>query len=259
LRGRGDGDVSENWERGNEMIKLNKMCEDALIAVLGVYDGNDKLSVNGGYDVFPEYMRLSLMQTFRTLESVGLIAGYSPHLGSWGCYLTPDGLSYFEDKEAENNQSMNANAEKGNAVQSNKVFIVHGHDDIAKEQVEHFIRKVSLEPIIIGNEASGGRTIIEKIEEYSDDIGFGIAIYTPCDETAEGRFRARQNVVLEHGYLMGKLGREKVCALVKGEVEKPSDISGIVYISMNEKPAWEIALIKELKKAGYDVDANKIL
>ncbi len=70
--------------------------------------------------------------------------------------------------------------------------------------------------------------------------------------------RARQNVVLEHGYLMGKLGRSKVCALVKGDVEIPNDISGVVYISMDDAGAWKFAVAKEMKAAGYDIDMNLI-
>ena len=83
-------------------------------------------------------------------------------------------------------------------------------------------------------------TIIEKIERYSGDADFALVLYTPCDpgrganETkVPARSRARQNVVFEHGYLMAKLGRENVCALVKGEIETPNDISGVVYVGFD--------------------------
>ena len=69
--------------------------------------------------------------------------------------------------------------------------------------------------------------------------------------------RARQNVVFEFGYFIGKLGRRRVCALVKGDVEKPSDYDGVLYISLNDSGGWEMRLIKELKTAGFEVDANK--
>lgn len=143
-----------------------------------------------------------------------------------------------------------------------KVFIVHGHDNESKLEVARFITKLSFEPIILHEQVSGSKTIIEKIESYSD-VGFGIVIYTPCDvgskqsDSDNLQGRARQNVVFEHGYLIGKLGRSKVCPLVKGSVETPNDISGIVYTSMDTSN-WQVELAKELKAAGYDVDMNKV-
>jgi predicted nucleotide-binding protein len=145
-----------------------------------------------------------------------------------------------------------------------KVFIVHGHDDLAKTEAARFIEKIGFEPIILHEQASSGSTIIEKIEKYSN-VGFGIVLYTPCDlgaksqETPDLKFRARQNVVFEHGFLNGKLGRHNVCALVKGEVEVPNDMSGIVYVPMDENGAWKIALVKDMRNSGYDIDMNKIV
>lgn len=95
-------------------------------------------------------------------------------------------------------------------------------------------------------------TVIEKIEKYSD-VEFGIVLYTPCDlgyvkgKKKEKKARARQNVVFEHGYLIGKLGRNNVCALVKGDIELPNDISGIVYIQLDSNGSWKIPLAKRTK------------
>lgn len=147
------------------------------------------------------------------------------------------------------------------------VFIVHGHDELAENQVARFVEKLGLKSIILHEKASAGKTIIEKIEEYSN-VGFGIVIYTACDlgnnkdnvENIESlNPRARQNVVFEHGYLIGKIGRENVCALVKGEVEKPNDISGIVYVNMDEGEAWQLKIAKEMIKAGYSIDLNNLI
>ena len=149
-------------------------------------------------------------------------------------------------------------------MDKSKVFIVHGHDDAAKEAAARFVEKIGLEAIILHEQASSGKTIIEKIEEYTN-VGFGIVLYTPCDlgrskeEKDQLKPRATQNVVFEHGYLMGKIGRKNVCALVKGDIEKPTDISGVVYIPMDEGDGWKLAVAKEMKKSGYDVDFNKIL
>lgn len=144
-----------------------------------------------------------------------------------------------------------------------KVFIVHGHDDLIKVDVARFIEKLGFEPIILHEQASSSKTVIEKIEAYSE-VGFGIVLYTPCDVGGKNTDppkllgRARQNVVFEHGYLIGKLGRENVCQLVKGGVETPTDISGIVYISI-DSGSWQIELAKELRSSGYSVDMNKVI
>ncbi|WP_345861954.1 nucleotide-binding protein [Shewanella algae] len=111
---------------------------------------------------------------------------------------------------------------------------------------------------------SSGRTIIEKIEHYSD-VGFAIVLYTPDDvgnvksEAENLNVRARQNVVFEHGYLIGRLGRENVSALVDGKLELPNDISGVVYINLDEGSAWQLQLAKEMKQSGYDIDMNKLI
>ena len=145
-----------------------------------------------------------------------------------------------------------------------KVFIVHGQDDLARLEVSSFLSKLGLEPIVLHEQASSGSTIIEKIEKYTD-VGFGVVLYTPCDTGAKQtvepdyRPRARQNVVFEHGYLIGKLSRKNVCALVKGDVETPNDISGVVYVPQDAAGAWKLMLAKELKSSGYNIDMNKAL
>jgi len=86
-----------------------------------------------------------------------------------------------------------------------------------------------------------------------------IVILVQKNDVKNLRKRARQNVVFEHGYLIGKIGRQNVCALVKGDIETPSDISGIVYISMDVDKAWQLKIAKEMKNSSYDIDFNKIL
>jgi len=148
-------------------------------------------------------------------------------------------------------------------LNKSQVFIVHGHDDEAKTKTARFVERLGFEAIILHEKASGSKTIIEKIEEYSN-VGFGIILYTPCDIGAKNtdnpdlKTRARQNVVFEHGFLIGKIGRNNVCALVKGDVETPNDISGVVYVSMDSADAWRYSIADEMKRAGYNVDKNKI-
>jgi len=143
----------------------------------------------------------------------------------------------------------------------NKVFIVHGHDNETKQEVARFIEKIGLQTIILHEQADNGMTIIEKIEYYTNEANFVIVLYTPCDKgrgaletKIKARDRARQNVVFEHGYLMAKIGRKNVCALVKGEIETPSDIDGVVYTSLDSVGGWKSKLLTELKSCGYKVN-----
>ena len=147
---------------------------------------------------------------------------------------------------------------------TNEVFVVHGTDDGAKETVARFLTKLGLEPVVLHEQPNQGRTIIEKFEEYAQ-VAFAVVLLTPDD--IGGRHgqsdglqpRARQNVILELGFFLGKLGRRGTCALLKEDVEIPSDYDGVLYIPMDDHGAWQMKLVGELKGAGLDVDANRIL
>lgn len=145
-----------------------------------------------------------------------------------------------------------------------RVFIVHGHDEGAKYAVARFIQQLGLKAIILQEQSEQGRTIIEKFEDYAD-VDFAVVLLTPDDVGASQKTpdktqpRARQNVILELGFFIGKLGRERVCALYKGEVERPSDIAGILWTRMDDHRGWQLSLVREMKQAGLDVDVNKLL
>lgn len=149
------------------------------------------------------------------------------------------------------------------SINRSKVFIIHGHDDGAKNEVARFVEKLGLEAVILHEQVNSGDTIIEKLEKHTD-VGFAIVLYTSCDiggvktEPAKLKPRARQNVVFEHGLLIGKIGRANVIALVKEEVEIPNDVSGVVYETMDSKGAWKFQLAREIKASGYDIDMNKV-
>lgn len=148
---------------------------------------------------------------------------------------------------------------------ANSVFLVHGHDEATKEKVARFLEKVGIEVIILHEMVSQGMTIIEKFEEYASRAGFAIVLFTPDDigfpigEEDRKQPRARQNVVLEMGYFIGRLKRERVCVLYKGGVELPSDILGVVYHPIDDANGWKLSLAGELKRAGYSIDLNKIV
>ncbi|APW43989.1 TIR domain-containing protein [Rhodoferax saidenbachensis] len=153
-------------------------------------------------------------------------------------------------------------AKKVEILDQSKVFIVHGRDDLAKISAARFVEQLGLKAVILHEQVSGGKTIIEKIEEHTN-VGFALVLYTPCDSGSlvgdTPKPRARQNVVFEHGYLISKLGRRNVCALVKAGTEIPNDINGVVYVPLDDHGAWHIAVAKELRNAGYSVDMNKVI
>lgn len=160
-------------------------------------------------------------------------------------------------------QSMGKVTPKLMLPKSRKIFIVHGHDVAMREAVARFLEKIGFEVIILHEQANQGRTIIEKVEA-STDVGFAVVLLTPDDEgravgTDKLEPRARQNVLLELGYFIARLGRGNVCTLRKGAVEIPSDFAGVVWTSMDDGGGWKTELSKELKAAGYDIDWNRVM
>ncbi len=154
----------------------------------------------------------------------------------------------------------------GNIVSGNNsnVFIVHGHDEQAKESTARFIEKLGLNAVILHEQANEGKTIIEKLEKHTD-AAYAVVIFTPDDVGASSvsptnlQPRARQNVLVELGYMAAKIGRNRVCVLRKGDVEIPSDYLGVLYVDIDIAGAWRLTLAKELKVAGLKVDLNEAL
>ena len=145
-----------------------------------------------------------------------------------------------------------------------QVFIVHGHDHGRLQTVARFLERLELTVIILHERPSKGATIIEKLETHGQ-ASFAVILLTPDDvgavATEPGKLkpRARQNVVLELGYFLGRLGRRRVAALVSKGVELPSDYSGVVYIPLDDQVAWQFHLAKELKAAGLPIKADALL
>ena len=138
-----------------------------------------------------------------------------------------------------------------------KVFIVHGHDGELKQSVARIIEKQGIEAVILSEQANQGKTIIEKFENYSD-VGGAICLFTADDlgrikESETDRARARQNVVFETGYFIGKLGRDHIVILADDGIEMPSDLSGVVRTDTGN---WQFELLKELKAMRYAIDLN---
>lgn len=149
----------------------------------------------------------------------------------------------------------------------NKIFVVHGHDREARDQLELVLRRLGLEPFILQNSDGGGKTIIEALEQnIYKESSFGIVLLTPDDwgysqkdGEADRRPRARQNVILEMGMVMAALGRSRMAILQKGVLERPSDTDGILRIEFNGHVREAVPqLVQRLQTAGFNIDVNTI-
>lgn len=156
------------------------------------------------------------------------------------------------------------NKEENNT--NNKIFIVHGHNVAMKQEVARTLEKLNLEPIILHEQPDGGKTIIEKFTDNSN-VGFAIVLLSaddiayPKDSPNENKKRARQNVILELGYFLGKLGREKVLSLYEenSDLEIPTDYMGVLFTPYDNYGSWKTKLARELRHAGYKIDAEAIV
>jgi predicted nucleotide-binding protein len=175
-------------------------------------------------------------------------------------------IGRLEEKRADIAAAPAISSPGGNALapaqaDTRTVFVVHGHDEAAKHTVARFLEQLHLAPIILSERPNEGRTVIEKFEKNSD-VGFAVVLMTPDDMgyqrgmEDQPRPRARQNVILELGYFVGKLSRARVAVLYKGSVELPSDYHGVIYIQMDDGDGWKLKLAKDLKHAGMEIDLN---
>jgi predicted nucleotide-binding protein len=141
------------------------------------------------------------------------------------------------------------------------VFIAHGHHEESRIAVVRFLEKIGFEAIVLHEQANQGLTIIEKIEAHSN-VNFAIVLLTPDDfgaqQGGQAQSRARQNVILELGYFIGRLGRERVCAFKAGDIELPSDVFGVAWGAYDESKRWQHTLAKELEAAGYVIDWKRV-
>ena len=253
----------------NEVEKIYRIVRE--------YNGGERTRIKGGFISNRQYPEMIIVQSEEKAEV--FVKKQEQRFKMEGYFMAnsrplPD--KFFTEKKdtedditakvfdhVEKETQPKARLADTDVVKNKRVFIVHGHDEAIEVKASQLIKELGLEPVILHEESDKGQTIIEKLERCTD-VGFGIILYTPCDHGGEMGSdsmmpRARQNVVFEHGMLIGKLGRGRVCALLKGDIEKPSDISGIIYKTIDDKGMWRIEVAKELDEAGYDVDMNKLL
>lgn len=168
-------------------------------------------------------------------------------------------LNYFTQAL---NDIINANPEindgKPEKVTGTKVFIIHGHDELLKKDLQLLLHRAGVTNIVLHEQPDKGRSIIDKLIEESIDSNYAIGILTPDDVNGDGQMRARQNVILEIGYFLGRLGKERVRMLVKEDIEIPSDLQGVLYQKFDAGGAWKIKILKELIAVGVYADLRSV-
>lgn len=267
-------------ENAKHFYSLGKECSPKQLCAISIKENNkaflqelEEVVIPKGYE-YCDYWLRGLLSSYVKRKSLSngdtpyFLEYYTSWLNNTRLILNgkyPIIQKWCDEYEAfiKNESQSKRNIKRMIKDNDNKVFIVHGHDDGAKESVARFLENQGLSVIILHEQTDGGKTIIEKIESNTN-VGYAIVLYTPCDKggendkNAELKPRARQNVIFEHGYLIGKLGRERVCCLVKGFIENPSDILGIVYKKMDDNGGWKYEIAKEMRAIGYNIDMNKI-
>jgi predicted nucleotide-binding protein len=231
-----------------DVIALGQALDRTLVHIFGAdtveykrYSGFRHLGAYALDDpTYVKYVRQNKPKTIAVLE--GIIAGFQEDL---------------DEFQSEPNGSANGTVSTEVARNFSKVFIVHGHDEGARASVDGFIRKLGFKPIVLNEQSSRGMTVIEKIEAHGD-VPFAVVLLTPDDEGCKKGGtpapRARQNVILELGYFISRLGRNNVCALKRGNLELPSDFLGVVTEPFDDAGHWQRKLATELEDAGFMVD-----
>ena len=234
--------------------------------------GADTLGSGYNSQLQPEFLAWRL-EAIATIERLGSQETLDAITNDPGRYFTKDSVrnilgcllgasAIAKDKSDYPGQTV----DKGDGMErplSSKVFVVHGHDRALKSETARLLENLDLQPIILGEQPGMGMTLIEKLESYSD-VGFAV-VHLTADDVGRAKNekdlkpRARQNVILELGFLMAKLARPHVVALYQDDVELPSDYKGVEYIKADDGGAWKLKLAKELQAAGYTVDVNKTI
>jgi predicted nucleotide-binding protein len=251
LEGTNSGGVAiEFTQDGQRLEGKGNFHEPALgvyaYTIQGVVDGN---SVSFFLQpVANQYISLGQVQATGQLNASGEMSG------KWQSTLGTAGVFFIKRSEVVD--------EAGPAP--NSVFVIHGHDEAAKHEAARLIEQLGISVTILSEQINSGLTLIEKFEQHAGNAGFAIALLTPDDlghplgKPEQIAQRARQNVLLELGYFIGKLSRRKVVILYKPGVELPSDVLGVVYIEMDARGGWRLQVANELRGAGYDIDLNKL-
>lgn len=272
--------ITTKSNRRNDEIKLDLSKEQLTERFLISYENGTIITINGksikSDDIDRFKINVTDIDSYRLLPQIRAKRMAStvmvPISDKW--YVTAKGVDVTDElilgapgyKISDNPNNRGSIGTGEITPENNKIFVVHGHDTEMEVIVARTLDKLGLEPVILHEQPNRGRAIIEKFEDCSETISFAIILLSPDDKGGEAntfpksaKLRARQNVILELGYFIGKLGRNRVLVLFKDEndFEHPSDFVGVLYTPF--KNGWELEMVQELQSCGYNVDANRLL
>jgi predicted nucleotide-binding protein len=251
------------------MENQDNPIKELILELEGLKDG-DKIAISRFLSRTEMFMRkLGLPQSYHTrIVNTGLSQSYRLPMGESFDDIKRKVRNILDTALEEQTRfgPKGADSEEAKIVYSKRVFLVHGQDEDMKSSVARTLMKLKLDPIILHEQPDQGRVIIEKIEAYSD-VGFAVVLLSPDDKgeplagSLGSRPRARQNVVLELGYFIGKLGRRRTLAIYREtpNFEFPSDYHGVLYKPYDKAGKWEFEIVKELQAVGYSVSADNLI
>ena len=240
-------DEAQKDEFLRQLQVWNNMCREIFIRSFE-HPNNTDLA---GFDHnTPSYIISDIVEEYKSSirDKIAYIKGFIQRMNIIPCKVESQAVSPKETIKKD----------------TNKVFIVHGHDSNTRNETELLVKQLGFEPVVLFKQPNMGDTIIEKLLRESSEAAFAIVLYTKCDEgkaveEVDLKPRARQNVVFEHGLMCGLLGRKRVVALVEEGVEIPGDLSGIVYITLDSAKRWQFDVAREMKASGMPVDLNRLM
>lgn len=197
----------------------------------------------------------------------GGVLNYWPCSGTIQCQGKAEPKAELESIFASGKAEALPSAAITPAYEKTKIFVVHGHDTSALEQLELVLRRLGLDPYILQNNDGESKTLIEALEQQIyKEAAFGIVLLTADDygypkskTDADRQPRTRQNVILELGMVLASLGRDRMVLLKKGALELPTDVNGVIYLEFNDH-VKEVAvkLATRMKGAGIQIDDTLI-
>lgn len=195
-------------------------------------------------------------------EREKFITSITAEISSVSSLAPPAGEPAMAPKVPFVSQLATARQRMSSAMVKPKIFIVHGRDEVMKLETARFLEKIGFEPVILHEQANRGATIIEKFIA-SSEVSFAVVLLSGDDEgglagSSQTEPRARQNVILEWGYFIGKLGRQNVLALKKGDVSIPTDVVGVAWEAFDAHGGWKLKLAQELREAGMKFDSSRL-
>jgi predicted nucleotide-binding protein len=239
-----------------DLEKMNNLLHASQNAIVGGISV-DTVDLSMGFtnlQVLETKEELSITNSQEETWTVALMSGRD--VSNLLTPRTPRQISIDDESNLQDTVSLDS--------KNREVFIVHGHNHEPMHEVARLLTQLKLTPIILSEQPNEGKTVIEKLERHSS-ASFAVVLLTPDDmgyakneNPSSEKPRARQNVILELGFFIGKLGRDRICALKKDDIEIPSDWHGVVYHTMDQGQGWQLKLAKELRCAGFEIDMNQL-